>query len=297
MASKGRPDQAAGLRALLSPTPCRSISLNGGRGGTGATTLAINLAAALAERQREVLLLDEFEGLSNSLHRLRRKEAWHFESVLRREVTLPDALVHTDAGFSILPVSARPTILANLNERELTWLAQEFENLVASTDFLLLDTRPTTLAGVPSLSLAADDVLIIVSHNAESITDAYATIKVLHNEYARREFRILVNRATSLEDATQLFDRIRSVAMQYLGTQIQLRLVGYVPEDEKLKRATRLGRTVIEAFPDAEASHAFRQLADAMLRWKRSSQSHETPGHFVYRLVESSRILTDRLQN
>lgn len=290
-------DQAAGLRALLSPTPCRSISLNGGRGGSGATTLAINLAAALAERQREVLLLDEFEGLSNSLHRLRLAQAYHFESVLRREISLADAVVQTDAGFAILPVSARATMLAGLNERELSWLAQEFETLTAEVDFLLLDTRPTTLSGVPNLSLAADDVLIIVSQNAESITDAYATIKVLYTEYARREFRILVNRVASLEDASLLFDRIRSVATQYLGAEIRLRLIGYVPEDDKLKRAMRLGRTVIEAFPEAEASHAFRQLADAMLRWKRPNQSQETPGHFVYRLVESSRILTDRLLN
>ena len=289
-------DQAAGLRAMIGPRPCRSISLNGGRGGSGATTLAINLAAALAERERAVLLLDEFDGLSNSMHRLRLAGGYNFESVLRREVSLADTVVECDAGFGILPISARPQLLAGLNERELAWLAAEFEMLTAETDFLLLDTRPTTLSGVPNLSLAADDVLVIVSQNAESITDAYATLKILYTEYARREFRILVNRVSSLAEAEMIFERIGSVALQYLGDGIRLRLVGYVPEDERLKRATRLGRSVIDAFPDAESSHAFRQLADAMLRWKRSGHHQETPGHFVYRLVESSRILTDRLQ-
>ncbi|UXY17112.1 AAA family ATPase [Chitiniphilus purpureus] len=288
-------DQAAGLRALIARPGCRSVGLNGGRGGSGATTLAINLAAALAQRQRSVILLDEFEGLTNAAQRLRLTVRYGLEHALRREVALAQLLLPTAAGFAILPVAARPQLLASLNEREQQWLAAQFEATTGDADFLLLDTRPATGAGVPSLSLAADDVLIIVSNRAESITDAYATIKLLHTEYARREFRVLANRVRTLQEAELVFGRIREVAQQYLGNTVRLRLCGYVPEDDQLKRATRLGKTVLDAFPEAEASMAFRQLADSMLRWRRPAHSADSPADFVYRLVESSRILNDKL--
>jgi flagellar biosynthesis protein FlhG len=149
---------------------------------------------------------------------------------------------------------------------------------------------------VPCLSLAADDVMVIVSNSAESLTDAYATIKLLSTEYARREFRILVNRVDTITEAGLIFNRLKSVAKQYLGDAAQMKLIGYVPEDEKLQRAGRLGRTVLDAFPDAESSHAFRQLADVMLRWRKPSHSLDRTG-FLYRLVESSRLLTEQLQH
>lgn len=292
-----RRDQASGLRALVSTRQCRSVSIAGGRGDAGATTLVINLAAALAERSREVIVLDEFSGLSNVCQRLRLELRYSLEQVLRREAGLADALLNSGRGFSVLSIAARPQVLASLNEREQRWLGNEFEHLAATADFLLLDTCPASSVDVPSLSLAADDVMVVLTNRAESLTDAYATIKLLYNEYARHDFRILVNRAASLDEAAALFGRIRQVAQQYLGSNIELKLVGFVPEDEKLNRATRLGQTVLESFPDSEAASAFRQLADVMLRWSPTRQTATSPAAFVHRLVESSRLLTDQLRH
>ncbi|MBM3116194.1 MinD/ParA family ATP-binding protein [Jeongeupia naejangsanensis] len=289
-------DQAAGLRALVARPACRSVSINGGRGGAGATTVAIHLAAALAERERSVLLLDEHTGNGNATQRLRLSPPYDFEEALRREVTLADVIVPAPGGFSLLPAAARPQVLARLNEAEAAWLAREFDAVSVDTDWLLLDTRPATEPGVPSLSLAADDVVLIVSERAESLTDAYAAIKLMATEYARSEFRILINRVGSPREAGALFERLQQVAARYLGNRVRLRLIGFVPEDEKLARAARLGRTVFDAFPDAESAHAFRQLADAMLRWRRPAGAADSAADFAYRLVESSRILADRLQ-
>ena len=288
-------DQAAGLRQLVTTPTCRTISLLGGRGDAGTTTLVINLAAALAERERQVVVLDEFTGLHNIPHRLHLAAGFELEHVLRREVSLFDTLIESQYGFGILPIAAQPHLLANLNEGEQRWLAAEFEQLTESLDYLLLDTRPAMAQSVPSLSLAADDVVIVLSNRAESLTDAYACIKQLATEYARRDFRVLVNRVASLGEAMTLFDRVRAVAQQYLGEEIQLKLIGYVPEDEWLNRATRLGRPVLEAFPDAEASAAIRQLADAMLRWVPPRQSNGTMASIIYRLVESSRMVAERI--
>lgn len=290
-------DQAAGLRQLVSPPTCRSISLCGGRGDSGTTTLVINLAAALAERQREVLILDEFSGTQNVSARLQLSQGFTLEHVLRHEASLADSIIETRHGFQILSIASKPQIISRLNDAEQHWLAAEFEAITEHVDYLLLDTRPMGSTGIPSLSLAADDVVIVLSNRAESLTDAYATIKQLAQDYARRDFRVLVNRVESLGEAMALFERLRTVSQQFLGATLQLKLIGYVPEDQLLNRATRLGKTVIEAFPDTESSMAMRQLADVILRWIPPSAGHDSAGHFVHRLVESSRLLQERLHH
>lgn len=289
-------DQAAGLRELLATPICRSISLAGGRGEAGTTSLVINLATALAQRSRDVIVLDEFSGATNLCNRLQITPRHDFEAVLRREASLGDALTDSGYGFSILPIAARAQTLASLNEPEQHRLAHEFEHLAQGADFLLLDARPAANSTVPGLSLAADDVVVVLTNRAESLTDAYSTIKLLHTEYGRHEFRILVNRAASLNEAAALFGRIRQVARHYLGEGIHLKLVGFVPEDEKLNRASRLGQSVLEAFPDSESALAFRQLADAMLRWTPPRHPAESPAIFMHRLIESSRLLAEQLR-
>ena len=50
-----------------------------------------------------------------------------------------------------------------------------------------------------------------------------------------------------------------AAATRYLA--VKLSSMGSVPADEYLHRAARLGRAVVDAFPLAGASVAFRQLA------------------------------------
>ena len=50
-----------------------------------------------------------------------------------------------------------------------------------------------------------------------------------------------------------------TAASRYLA--VQLTSMGSVPADEYLHRAARLGRSVVDAFPLAGASVAFRRLA------------------------------------
>ena len=61
------PDQAQGLRAPLpaSPKPVRVVAVTGGKGGVGKTTVATNLAVALADSGSRTLLLVVVFGFAN----------------------------------------------------------------------------------------------------------------------------------------------------------------------------------------------------------------------------------------
>ena len=52
--------------------------------------------------------------------------------------------------------------------------------------------------------------------------------------------------------------------------QIELEFFGAIPKDDHLTKAAKLGRSVIDAFPLAAASKAFKQIAQR-LDYKQSS--------------------------
>jgi flagellar biosynthesis protein FlhG len=106
--------------------------------------------------------------------------------------------------------------------------------------------------------MASSEIVIQVSTSATSITNAYAMIKRLSQHLGRRPFGILVTGATEAE-AKVVYDNMSSAATRYLA--VTLSSMGSVPADEYLQRAARLGRAVVDAFPLAGASVAFRRLA------------------------------------
>jgi flagellar biosynthesis protein FlhG len=106
--------------------------------------------------------------------------------------------------------------------------------------------------------MANSEIVVQVSTSAASITNAYALIKRLAQQHGRRPFGILVTGASEAE-ARVVYDNMATAATRYLA--VTLTSMGSVPADEYLQRAARLGRAVVDAFPLAGASVAFRRLA------------------------------------
>lgn len=286
-------DQAAGLRRLFKPDPPRSISINGGRGGTGTTSVVINLAHALSRQGVRVLVLDEFSGSGNVSARLGFNSLLDLPTILKRHMPLEDILLDGPDGLLILPLATDTLTLARLSHEEQQQLSASFTQIAQLVDMIVLDARNPVGPHIPSLSLAASDNLIVVCDRPESITDAYAHIKLMAAHFGRREFRILVNRVDTLEQARAVFQRIRQVARRYIS--VKLTLIGFVPQDDKLHNANRLLKPVALAHPHSEASLAFEQLAATIRQWPPVQLTHYNPSGFVHCLIESSRVLAHDL--
>ncbi|GLR14315.1 site-determining protein [Chitinimonas prasina] len=280
-------DQAASLRKLVGGPGGRAVALTGGS-GTGVTTLALNLAAAISAQDMRVLLLDEDDSRHNAINRLQLRQRYAFEHAAGREVRL-DELLLSAPGFELMPIKLSAPLTGHLPPGRANQLADEYDSLVARIDWVLVDARPVADDNAPGLALSADEVIVVITPSGESITAAYAAIKRLHTEYGRRDFRLLANRVRTLDTAMALFKRVKEVAGRYLD--VKMKLVGFVPEDEQLARADKLGQPVAHAFPQSEASIAFAQLAAAMRRWPRKPGSADRE-NLLYRALDVSRRLS-----
>jgi flagellar biosynthesis protein FlhG len=148
--------------------------------------------------------------------------------------------------------------IVGLGPEDARRLATTFDVMVKQAGIVMVDGEFGPDGAFPLPIMASSEIVVQVSTSATSITNAYALIKRLSQQLGRRPFGILVTGATE-EAAKVVYDNMATAATRYLA--VTLTSMGSVPADEYLQRAARLGRAVVDAFPLAGASVAFRRLA------------------------------------
>jgi flagellar biosynthesis protein FlhG len=241
------------------------IAVTGGKGGTGKTTIAVNLATALAQAGRRVLLLDGDLGLASVDVLLGLTPTHTLEQVLSGAVRLEEIVLRTAEGVSVIPAASGVARMARLKATEHAAIIRGFAALPGDHEILIVDTAPGLNESVLAFCQAAQQQLIVLRNEPASLTDAYALIKVLSRDYQVNSFRVLVNMARDGAEAHDLFRRLQRVTDRYL--EVALDYAGEIPDDVDVARAVRGQRSVLAAFPGGPAARAYRRLAQDVQRW------------------------------
>ena len=299
-------DQAEGLRTLMEPLEGmpvprpspgwgeeassrekwpRVIAVSSGKGGVGKTNVVANLAFALTRLGEKVLVWDADLSLANLDILLGLTPRYTIEHLLSREKSLREILVEGPGGMTILPASSGVQELADLDENQKLFLLTELESLAENVDILLIDTGAGISSNVLYFNMAAEEVIVVVTPEPTSITDAYALMKVLSTRHQKRHFAILVNSAQTGPEAKEVFRKISRVVDRFLG-DVSLDYAGFIPFDEKLPAAVKQQRPVLEAFPQASSSRSFMEVARALREKPLRSESHGNPQFFWRCLIQ-----------
>ncbi|MCK0107150.1 MinD/ParA family protein [Marinobacter sp. S0848L] len=266
------------------PHPVQVIAVSGGKGGVGKSNVSVNLAIALAEKGRRVVVLDADLGLGNLDVLLGVTAHKNLHDVLSGECDLKDVLVDGPGGIKIVPASSGTQRMTQLSPMEHAGLINAFSELGDQIDVLIVDTAAGISESVVSFLRAAQELLLVVCDEPTSITDVYALIKLMNRDYGTDRFRVLANQVRSEEEGKHLFEKLTRVTERFLDVALQY--VGILPYDEAVKKAVQRQRAVLEAYPRAKASIAVRALADKVDSWPLPSSPRGHLEFFVERLVE-----------
>jgi flagellar biosynthesis protein FlhG len=275
--------QTAGVRRAANPGPVQVIAVTGGKGGVGKTSVAVNLATALASTGRRVMLLDGDLGLANVDVFLGLSPRHTMAHVLSGERTLEEIIVESPHGVQVVPGASGVTELANLSAAAHLGLVQAFSALSARVDTLIVDTSAGIAHSVVQFTQAAQHVLLVVCDEPASMTDAYALIKVMSREHGVTKFNVIANMTRAPGEGESLFQKLQRVTGRFLD--VTLEYIGEIPEDPYLRRAIREQRPVVAAFPSCPASRAFKKLALRADKWPVPDCPRGNLEFFVERLV------------
>ena len=251
-------DQAEGLRRMLAGPKPRIVTFLSAVSAEEKNATLLNLSASLARAGSDVLLLDACMGDRGVAAKVATPGAATLLEVARQERALDEVAQPTQEGFKLAMLARSPVRALSQETLQLRRLTNAFSVLSQQSDIMLVDAELGVDDGLPLPAMTNGEIVVQVSKSPASIKEAYALVKRLNVQLGRRPFGVLVTGATEAE-AKRVFDNLAQVASRYLA--VQLKSVGSVPADEHVKHAARLGRAVVDAFPLAGASVAFRQLA------------------------------------
>jgi len=268
--------------------PLQSIAIASGKGGVGKTNVAVNLSVALARAGRSVMLFDADLGLANAdlMLGLRPTRTLH-DLIEGRAEALDEILLEGPEGLLLVPSASGIGSMANLTPAEHLGLVRAFSSYDKPLDVLVVDTAAGLHDSVTSFCRAVQQVLVVVCDEPASLTDAYALIKVLHQEHGIRRYRVICNMLRDPEAGRRLMQKLVSVCTHYLP-DVVLDAAAFIPMDEKLRIAVQKRQPVVTLFPGSPAARAFTELARQMERWTTSDSDLGGIGFFVERMLQSA---------
>lgn len=247
----------------------RTLAVTSGKGGVGKTFVTANLAAALAARGQKVLVLDADLGLANLDVVLNLHPKLTLHDVFTDKATLDQAILPAPGGFSVLLAGSGMVEYSRLTPEVRDKLLHIVELVKPRFDWVLLDTG----AGISDVVLfavsLASDVLVVATPEPTSLTDAYATIKVLATQQDRRHVGLVVNQASRAGEGKMICGQLQQVLQRFVaaipGQSFKLELQGEVRNDVSVRQAVLKRQLLLEHFPGSEAAQGIKALALKML--------------------------------
>lgn len=258
------PGPAAVPEVPLTPLG-KVVAVTSGKGGVGKTFVSANLAAALAKRGMRVLVLDADLGLANLDVVLNLYPKVTLHDVFTGKAKLEEAIIKAPGGFSVLLAGSGMVEYSRLTPEVRGEFLKIMSSMVPHYDIVLLDTG----AGISDVVLfavsLASEVIVVATPEPTSLTDAYATIKVLVGQQKRQTIRMVINQTARLGDGRAITVQLQQVLDRFVTTEpgrpVKLVHMGDIPADTSVRQAVMRRQLLIQSAPGCPASLAVTQLA------------------------------------
>ncbi len=254
----------------------RIITITSGKGGVGKSNITVNLAISLSEMGQRVIVLDADFGLSNIDILFGITPEFTLADVVYDRKNILQILSDGPKNIRFISGGSGVEELIKLKKESLDRFIEHIKLLDNLCDIILVDTGAGLSNNVMNFAVAADEVLLIVTTEPTSITDAYALVKMLSNHYKTANIKLIVNKAESSKEALDILNKLYVVAKKFLN--IKLIPLGYVLQDDKVIEAVKNQQPFYLSNPRCLASRNIKEISYKLLDMDKGLRNYEVSG-------------------
>ena len=256
-------DRAPGAAASPFDIPRRGagrvIAVMAGKGGSGKTVVATNLAIAIGLRgdPERVAIVDGDLQFGDVALMLQVDPVRTLDDVAGRidemsDARLEAALIRHESGIKVLPAPVLPVRGDEIKSKELVAMVERLRTMY---DAVVVDTGPVFDDGLVSVLEQADDVVAVVDMDLASVKNAKVVLDRLRVAgFPMERITMVVNRVNS---------KVRLDLVE-LERTLRLRVGGSVPSDRLVPQSVNEGAPAIRLSPRSRVARAFHALAETL---------------------------------
>lgn len=245
----------------------RIIVVTSGKGGVGKTTSSAAIATGLAQKGKKTVVIDFDIGLRNLdlIMGCERRVVYDFVNVIQGDATLNQALIKDKRTENLYILPASQTRDKDALTRE--GVAKVLDDLKAMDfEFIVCDSPAGIETGALMALYFADEAIITTNPEVSSVRDSDRILGILASKSRRAE-----NGEEPIKEHLLLtrynpgrVSRGDMLSMEDVLEILRIKLVGVIPEDQSVLRASNQGEPVILDI-NADAGKAYADIVERLL--------------------------------